>query len=81
MRFVEATDMPRFKKRTGKLQQIIEDFVNSEYDVVKIEYAENEYANPHSCKNSLWKAIKQTKSSGVRAHEIKGIVYLTKEKK
>lgn len=47
--------------RRHNLQQLIVDFLESESDVVRVDFTEKDYANSKSCYTSLWSAIKASR--------------------
>lgn len=58
MKIVPTDRIP--KKGYHKLQDMIEEFVNGPYDLVKVQIREDEYKNAKSCCSSLYNAVKRS---------------------
>ncbi len=47
--------------RRHNLQQVIVDFLESDSDIVKVDFSEKDYANAKSCYSSMWSAVKASR--------------------
>ena len=65
--------------RRHNLQQLIEDFLESSNDVVKVEFTEKDYANAKSCYSCLWVAVRASRHS-VKVFLRRNEVFLSKVK-
>ena len=59
MKIVPVDQVPK-KRGYHKLQDMLEEFVKSPYDVVKIQIKEGEYKNAKACCTSLYGAVKRS---------------------
>ncbi|MBM6725019.1 hypothetical protein [Pseudoflavonifractor phocaeensis] len=46
-----------------KLQELIEEFVNSDAKIVKVDFGEEDYTSPAVCRSCMAAAIKRSKRS------------------
>lgn len=77
MKLVPTDKIPEFKRKYNKLQEIIEDFVNGPYEVVKVQLKDGEYKNTKSCVGCLRIAIKRSRYS-VKVFKRGDDIYLSK---
>lgn len=77
MKLVPTDKIPEFKRKYNKLQEIIEDFVNGPYEVVKVQLKDGEYKNTKSCVSCLRIAIKRSRYS-VKVFKRGDDIYLSK---
>lgn len=78
MKITKVDTLPPKRSHKKNLQGALDEFMSSNAKIVKIEYAEGEYATPISCYGSLHKAIKHS-GYGIRVKMINGEIYLIKK--
>lgn len=77
MKLVPTDKIPEIKRNYNKLQEIIEEFVNGPYEVVKVQLNENEYKSFEVCVSVLRVAVKRSRYS-VKVIKRGNDVYLSK---
>lgn len=77
MKLIPTDKVPEVKRNYNKLQDMIEEFVNGPYDVVKVQLNENEYKSVETCTSSLRVAVKRSRYS-VKVFKRGNDVYLSK---
>lgn len=80
MKMVSVSELPAKRNAKKKLQLFIEDFVSSDNEIVKIEFAPHEYSSEQACAASFYKAINRSGYCGIKVHVRNGGVYLRKVK-
>lgn len=77
MKLIPVDTMP---KAGGyhKLQELIEEFVNSDAKIVKVDFNEDDYKSPTVCRSCLAAAIKRSKRS-VKVWKRGNEVFLSKD--
>lgn len=78
MKITKVDALPRKRSCRKDLQGALEEFMNSNAKIVKVEYAEGEYANPISCYGSLHKAIRHS-GYAIQVRMINKEIYLIKK--
>ena len=66
------------RKSYNKLNKIIEEFVKSSNEVVKVKYKEGEYTSRDSCANSLRRAAKRMGYYSIKIIKRGSDIYLSK---
>ena len=61
-----------------KLQELIEEFVNGDAKIVKVDFTEDDYKSPAVCRSCLAAAIKRSKRS-VKVWRCGNEVFLSKD--
>lgn len=63
MRFTEASrdNLIRANYKPGKVQRVVQEFVDSGMDCVEVTYEDGEYSNPYSCTAALRVSAKSMK--------------------
>lgn len=59
MKLIPVESIPRMKNN-HKLQELIEEFVNGDADIVKVEFGADDYKSPAVCRSCLAAAIKRS---------------------
>lgn len=59
MKLIPVESIPRMKNN-HKLQELIEEFVNGDADIVKVEFGADDYKSPTVCRSCLAAAIKRS---------------------
>lgn len=77
MKLIPTDKVPEVKRNYNKLQDMIEEFVNGPYEVVKVQLNENEYKSVETCVSSLRVAVKRSRYS-VKVFKRGNDVYLSK---
>lgn len=77
MKLIPTDKVPEVKRNYNKLQDMIEEFVNGPYEVVKVQLNENEYKSVETCTSSLRVAVKRSRYS-VKVFKRGNDVYLSK---
>lgn len=76
MKLVPVDQIPK-KRGYHKLQDMLEEFVKSSDDLVKIQFKENEYKNAKACCSSLYCAVKRS-GYAIKIHMRGDDIYLEK---
>lgn len=63
-------------KRTGYVQQVVEDFYQSDKDMIVVSILPHTYANANSARCAYHNAIKKLKYNNIIVRIIKGDMYL-----
>lgn len=77
MKLVKVKELPKTKPPRHNLQDIIQEFVNSDDRIVKIDIDAHEYKSIHVCYSCMGVAAKRSKHP-VKVHIRDGVVYLEK---
>lgn len=77
MKFVEVNEIPMNKRGWHSLQDMIEEFVNSDIKIVKVDFDRNDYKTVKSCDNSIRVAVKRS-GHRVKVVQRNGELYLKK---
>ena len=80
MKMVQVNELPAKRGKRKNLQIFIEEFVNGDKEIVKIEFEPHEYASEKVCASCFHKAIKMSGYRGIKVHIRDGGVYLRKVK-
>lgn len=78
MKLVEAKNAPIFKVR-GKLQELIEEFADSDIKVAEFTYKDSEYKNRKSADGAIRIAVKRSPYKNIKVRTIDWHIYLFKE--
>lgn len=76
MNIIPVDQIPK-KRGYHKLQEMLEEFVKSPNDVVKVQIKEGEYKSPSSCVKSLYCAVKRS-GYAIKIHMRGDDIYLEK---
>lgn len=60
MKLVPVDQIPKMNSR-HRLQELIEEFVNTDAKIVKVEFGEDDYKSPTVCRSCLAAAVKRSK--------------------
>ena len=60
MKLVPVDQIPKMNSH-HRLQELIEEFVNTDAKIVKVEFGEDDYKSPTVCRSCLAAAIKRSK--------------------
>lgn len=77
MKLIPTDKVPEVKRNYNKLQDMIEEFVNGPYEVVKVQLNKNEYKSVEVCASVLRIAVKRSRYS-VKVFKRGNDVYLSK---
>lgn len=77
MKLIPTDKVPEVKRNYNKLQDMIEEFVNGPYEVVKVQLNEDEYKSLEICASVLRVAVKRSRYS-VKVFKRGDNVYLSK---
>lgn len=77
MKFVEVNEIPMEKRGWHPLQDMIEEFVNSDIKIVKVDFDERDYKSLKTCDNSFRVAVKRS-GHRVKVMQRNGELYLKK---
>lgn len=77
IKLVTVNELPR-KRMYNSLLPIIEQFVNGDAKIVKIEYAPNDYKSPNICQTTFYQSIKRSGYKNISVKIRNGEVYLVK---
>lgn len=77
MKFVKVNDIPKNERGWHSLQDMIEQFVNSDIKIVKVDFDEHDYKSLKSCDNSMRVAVKRS-GHRVKVVQRNGELYLKK---
>lgn len=77
MKLVKVKELPKGKASKHNLQDIIQEFVNSDNRIVKIDIDAHEYKSIYVCYSCMGVAAKRSKHP-VKVHIRNGVVYLEK---
>ena len=74
--FTKVDSLP--KRGNNRLQKLIEEFVNDDAKIVKLNYAEKDYASPSVCRSTLAIAVMRSGHKSVKVRLRGKDVYLIK---
>ena len=77
MKLVPVNEIPD-RRKYHKLQALIEEFVNSPYEIARCENVTEEYQNAESAAGSLRTAVRRSKCFGVKVIKRGENIYLAK---
>lgn len=63
MKLIPVDSIPNIRQNRHRLQDLIEEFVNSEAKIVKVDFSEDDYKSSEVCRSCLATAIKRSKHS------------------
>lgn len=77
MKLIPVDFIPPAKRAYCKLQNLIEEFMKSQSEIVKVDFELTEYKNSSSCYTSLKKAVERS-GYGVKVFKREDKIYLAK---
>ena len=78
MKLVEVKKLPNVKGR-GKLQELIDEFADSDIKVAEFTYSNSEYKNKKSADGSIRLAVKRSPHKNIKVQTIDWRTYLIKK--
>lgn len=78
MKITKVDALPTKRSYKKNLQGALDEFMNSNAKIVKVEYAEDEYIHPRSCYASLHTAVKRS-GYGIQVRMVNKEIYLIKK--
>lgn len=76
MKFVRVNPNEYIRFKSTKNLEILDEFINSGFEMVRLEGADKEYKNAESCVSSLSASIKRFKRDNIKATVIDGEAFL-----
>lgn len=76
MKLIPVESIP-IRRRRHPLQELIEEFVSSDTDIVKIDFSDRDYKSPSVCRMCLGVAVKKS-GRPITVHIRDGEVFLKK---
>ena len=61
MKFVPVNELPKKKAARHKLQDLIKEFCDDDYKIVKIDLDKHDYKSPKVCCGAMHVAVKRSK--------------------
>ena len=77
MKLVKVKELPKASVRVHDLQAIIQEFVNSDSRISKLDIDDHDYKSVQVCYNVMCTAVRRSRHP-VKVHIRKGNVYLEK---
>ena len=77
--FLERADKEKvISKRAGKIQALLEEFMESDMDCARVIVGEDEYKSPTSTYASIKRTLGSARMTNVSVFAKKGVVYIVK---
>ena len=78
MKLVAVKNLPKCKER-GKLQELIDEFADSDIKVAEFTYGKSEYKNIKSADGSIRIAVKRSPHKNIKVKTVNWHIYLYKK--